>query len=430
MRIGVLTGSLVVLIVALLLAATALAEEPSVESAGSPPAHSRWSSSSWRTDGGRPHRVTSTTAPGSVPGVGLAPAATTAAPATIEVETSGPQAITLAFGGDILPHMPLNDRAAANGTDGGAAYDYRPMFAPLAPVLSEVDVAVCHMEVPLAPPGERVSSYPSFGAPAEMVDAIASAGYDGCTTASNHSLDRGRAGLDHLLDRFDAAGILHNGTARTAEEGGGRATVYEVDGIRVANLSYAYDFNGYRIPADAPWSVNQIDVAAISEAASLARREGADLVVLSLHWGDEYVHEPSRYQRDVAEALLPSDDIDLVIGHHAHVVQPIEVVEGTPVVFGLGNQISNQSQPPRRDGLTVKVRAEPDAHGTWSVVEVEAVPTYVDRPGYRILPVVQTLEDPGLPHGLRAELQASYDRTAAVLAVDDVAWLVRLEPSP
>ena len=422
-----LSGSLVVTIVALLLVAATLTDEPSAESVGSTPISRRWSSSSWGADGARPHRASSTTTPESGRGAGPASAAT---PVTSEPAVTGPQSITLAFGGDILPHMPLNDRAAAYGTDVGAAYDYRPMFDPLAPVVSEVDVAVCHMEVPLAPPGERVTSYPSFGAPAELVDAIAAAGYDGCTTASNHSLDRGRAGLDHLLDRFDGAGLLHNGTARTAEEGGGRATFYEVEGIRVANLSYAYDFNGYRIPADAPWSVNQIDVAAIGEAASRARLEGADLVVLSLHWGDEYVHEPSAYQRDVVRGLLPSDDIDLIVGHHAHVIQPIEVVEGTPVVFGLGNQVSNQSQPPRRDGLTVRVRAEPDDNGTWSVVEVEAVPTYVDRPGYRILPVVRTLTDPGLPEGLRAELQASYDRTAAVLAVDDVAWLVSLEPRP
>ena len=419
-----LVGASLAVAGALLVATPFLTEPPppdraSIGALGPSP----WSSSSWRADVARRPLATTTTSTPAAPTTPTAPTTST------EPEAVGPDSITLAFSGDVLPHMPVNDRAESYGADSGAPYDYEPMFAPLAPVLSGVDVAICHMEVPLAPPGEQVTSYPSFGAPAELVDGIASVGYDGCTTASNHSLDRGRAGLHHLLDRFDAVGLRHNGTARTEAEGGGAATIYEVEGVRVANLSYAYDFNGYRIPTDAPWSVNQIDVASISEAASRARGDGADLVVLSLHWGDEYVHEPSGYQREVAGSLLPSDDIDLIIGHHAHVVQPIEVVEGTPVVFGLGNQLSNQKQPPRRDGLTVRVRAEP-AHGTWSVTEVEAVPTYVERPSYRILPVVETLRSPDLPRSLKAELQASYDRTAAVLAVEEVAWLVRLEPRP
>jgi hypothetical protein len=337
---------------------------------------------------------------------------TTAPPTT---EPPGPSRVTLAFSGDVLPHMPLNDRAAAYGAESGAPFDYRPMFAPMAPVIEPVDVAVCHMEVPLAPPGEAITSYPSFGAPPEIVEGPASAGYDGCTTASNHSLDRGRAGLDHLLDRLDEVGLGHHGTARTPEEGFRPGVVYDVDGVAVANLSYAYDFNGYRIPDDAPWSVNPIDPERITADAARAREAGADLVVVSLHWGDEYVHEPSAYQRDVADQLLPSDDIDLIVGHHAHVVQPIEEVAGTWVVWGLGNQVSNQTQDPRRDGLTVVVDAGRGDDGRWSVAGIEAVPTWVEFPTFRILPVVATLADPATPPGLRDELVGSYDRTALVL---------------
>lgn len=340
-------------------------------------------------------------------------AAPTTAPATTEVP--GPSTLTLAFSGDVLPHLPLNDRAAAYGAESGAPFDYRPMFAPMAPVIEPVDVAVCHMEVPLAPRGEAITSYPSFGAPPEIVDGPVAAGYDGCTTASNHSLDRGRAGLDHLLDRLDEVGLGHHGTARTPEEGLRPGVVYDVDGVAVANLAYAYDFNGHRIPDDAPWSVNQIDPERVTAEAARARDAGADLVVVSLHWGTEYVHEPSALQRDVADQLLPSDDIDLIVGHHAHVVQPIEEVAGTWVVWGLGNQVSNQTQAPRRDGLTVVVDAGRGDDGAWAVTGIEAVPTWVELPTYRILPVVATLADPATPPGLRDELVGSYDRTAAVL---------------
>ncbi len=340
---------------------------------------------------------------------------TTAAPATTTTAPPGPAAITLAFAGDLLPHQPLNDQAAAYGRAVGKPYDFAPMLAPMAPILGAADAAICHMEVPLAPPGEAISSYPSFGAPAELVDGIAAAGYDGCSTASNHSLDRGRAGIATLLDRFDERHLRHAGTARVPEEGGGVATTYDIQGVQVAHLSYAYDFNGYRIPADAPWAVNQIDPARIRSDAATARAAGADLVVVSLHWGTEYESAPSAYQRDVAQQVLPSPDIDLVIGHHAHVVQPIELVEGTYVVWGLGNQLSNQTQDVRRDGLTVVVRAVP-GEGRWTVTGVEAVPTWVDLPSFRVLPVVPTLNDPATPPGLRDQLAASYDRTAAVVA--------------
>ena len=140
-------------------------------------------------------------------------------------------------------------------------------------------------------------------------------------------------------------------------------------------------------------------------------------MVVSLHFGNEYQHEPSTYQREVVADLLTSRDIGLVIGHHAHVVQPISRIDQRYVVWGLGNQLSNQTQDPRTDGLTVVVTAEPGVRGPehrWVVSGIEAVPTWVDRPSFRVLPVVPALADPATEAGLRADLLASYDRTVAV----------------
>lgn len=321
---------------------------------------------------------------------------------------------TMAFAGDLLPHQPLNNQAAAYGNSSGQDYDYAPMFEPIKGVIGGADLAICHMEVPTVPEGEKVTSYPSFGAPPELVVGAKSAGYDGCSTASNHSLDRGRAGLDRLLDTFDANKMLHNGTARTEAEGDGRATVYTVKGFKVAHLSYAYDFNGYKIPSDAPWSVNQIDPDKIKKRAQEAKEAGADLVVVSLHWGTEYVHDPTDQQKQWADQIMASPDVDLIIGHHAHVVQPIGKVNGKFVVWGLGNQVSNQTQLPRRDGLTVRVDVE-KANGKLRVAEIEAIPTFVDLPSFRILPVVQTLEAGTASGALQDQLRASYDRTAEVI---------------
>lgn len=334
---------------------------------------------------------------------------------------AGPTEITLAFAGDLLPHLPLVAQAGRYGAPTGRRYDFGPMFEPMRPILEPVDAAVCHMEVPVSPDQDDLSGYPAFGTAAELVDAAKGVGYDGCSTASNHSLDRGRDGIAATLEAFDRAGLRHAGTARSEQEAT-TTTTYDVDGVRVAHLSYAYGFNGYPIPADAPWAVNQIDVAAIKAAAATARAEGAQLVVLSLHWGNEYQHDPSDEQRRVADELLPDENLDLVIGHHAHVVQPIERVEGTLVVWGLGNQLANQMDVPKADGLTVVVTAtpkdpaDPDPKRRWSPLAIIAVPTFVERDSFRILPIVATLADPATPPGLRDLLVASYDRTAEVLA--------------
>lgn len=342
----------------------------------------------------------------AVPAVDVAPVGA-AAQQTI------PDPVTLAFSGDILLHMPVNDRARQYGQASGRAFDYAPMLAPMKPVLDGADVAICHLEVPVAPDG-RLTSYPSFGAPAEIVEGIASAGYEGCSTASNHSLDRGYPGVVRTLEQLDRVGLRHAGTARGPWETG--PALYRVGDVDVAHLSYSYGFNGYRLPAQAPWAAAQIDEERIRREAADARRSGAELVVVSLHWGTEYRHDPDAFQRSTAAALAPSPDIDLLIGHHAHVVQPIERVGGTFVVWGLGNQLSNQTQAPRRDGLTVRATAELGWDMRWHFQRIEAVPTWVDLSTFRVIPVPYALRNPSTPARLRGDLQASYERTTAVLA--------------
>ena len=376
--------------------------------------------------GSTPHTAVASTSPAAVTSTTKAPtstgtpSSTTARPtttrpaATTTTVPPGPQNITLAFAGDLLPHGPINARAAQYGRATGKPYDYAPMLAPMAPIITKADVAICHMEVPVAPPGQPITTYPSFGSPPQLVDGAKSAGYDGCSNASNHSLDRGRAGIQATLDRFDQDGMHHAGTARTALEAI-TITKYQVKGLTVAHLSYAYDFNGYRLPADAPWAANKIDPKRIRADAARARREGADLVVVSLHWGTEYDSNPSRYQRDVASQILTSKDISLVIGCHAHVVQPIGKVNGTYVVWGMGNQLANQRQVPKSDGITVIATAHRSPNGKWGIAGIEAVPTWIEAGSFRVLPVVATLRNPATSPGLRNELTASYDRTVNVL---------------
>ena len=350
-----------------------------------------------------------------------APPASTERPST----TSPPPPLrtaTLAFTGDTLSHRGIVRQAAtwAAGTD--AEYDFAPFFRLVQPYLEAADVAICHLETPLSPDNSDLSGYPTFNVPGDLAAGLAAAGYDGCTTASNHSLDRRTQGVVDTLDVLDAAGLRHSGMARSAEERAA-ATIYDAAGIAVANLSYTYGLNGFRLPADMPWLVNEIDAATIAADAAAARVAGAEYVVVSLHWGTEYRTQPNSDQLTLADALLTNPDIDLLIGHHAHVVQPVDQIDGRFVVYGLGNFISNQSAnccaAGSQDGVIMEVHLQEEraADGTVGGFRtwLTYVPTWVDRPDFTIVPVLEGLADPTISSSRATTLTASRERTAEAL---------------
>ena len=322
-------------------------------------------------------------------------------------------AFTLAVTGDILIHSPLVDRAAGYGDASGQSYDFRPMLERIAPIISEADLALCHLEVPLSADNQGLSGYPLFNAPREVAQAIAYAGYEGCSTASNHSIDQGVQGAAETLDILDAAGVGHAGTARNPDEAA-NPRLYQVGEVMVGHLSYTYWLNGLSPPSGQEWVANVIDQSAILAEAGRARAEGADLVVVSLHWGAEYQSDPTSSQVALAQALLGSGAIDLIVGHHAHVVQPIGRTGERHVVYGLGNLVSNQCCLETQDGVIVEVEMARRAENWWDARHTAFVPTRVDRSGYVVLPITATLES-GSYSWLRSELEASRARTAATI---------------
>ncbi len=341
---------------------------------------------------------------------------TTTEPTTTSSSTTTtlppPRTATIAFSGDVLIHSGVWKAAAT-----GAGYDFSPMLAPIAPQLSAADLAICHLEVTLARPGDALSSYPRFRAPRELARDLAEAGYDGCSVASNHALDFGEQGVVSTLDALDEAGLAHAGTARSPEENT-RPAMYDVGGIAVAQLSYAYGFNGFVRPAGKEWLVDQIDPALILADARAARAAGAEVVVVSMHWGNEYRHEVVEAQQTVADTLAAAPGaVDLIVGHHAHVVQPISKVGEMWVVWGMGNQLSNNA--PRccpaesTDGVVVTVTIG-DTSGGVGVTDVAFTPTWNERATFRVLPTAATVAAGTAPE-LDADLRASYERTAGYI---------------
>lgn len=319
-----------------------------------------------------------------------------------------PIRLTVAATGDLLIHSPVWERARAPGQ--GGAYDFGPMFRYVKSTIAGADLGICHLETPLTK-GEP-SGYPVFAAPADLAPAIRATGWDACTTASNHSLDRGQPGIDETARVLDRAGVAHTGSFRSRAERA-RTTMLEAKGIKVALLAYTDTTNG--IPLPRPYSLNRVRTQQILADAATARRRGARAVLVSLHWGAEYQHRPTDRQRRLADALTRSPDVTAVLGQHAHVVQPIRRVNGKPVVFGEGNLLSNQTEAccpaASQDGLIALLEMMVDDRGA-RVVAVRHVPTYVRHPDFAVLPVKRAIEAGWAD---RSALRRSLRRTRSVV---------------
>ena len=174
--------------------------------------------------------------------------------------------------GDVLIHQDHELVAGARKPDG--SYDFSGVLAPVAPMIEAADLAICHLETPLAAPGGPFRGYPSFAVQPQIVTALAGAGYDVCSTASNHSLDDGFAGVVRTLDTLDAAGIAHTGTYRTVAESL-QPTIVDVGGVRVGHVAGTYGLNGGGPPAGREWSVETEDVPDVHGMLAAAARARA-----------------------------------------------------------------------------------------------------------------------------------------------------------
>lgn len=330
------------------------------------------------------------------------------------------RSFTMAFTGDLLLHSRVNATAAANAADDEFRdYDYASLLRVISPLIAEVDWAVCHLEVNLSVDNTRLHPYPVFRAPGDVAHDMRRLGYDSCTTASNHILDHGHRGVAETLGVLDDADLRHTGSARNPDEAFDNIWI-EPAGVRVANLSYTYGFNGFSVPSDMPWLSNLIDEDRILADAATARAEGAEYVVLSLHWGEQYRSTPSRQQRDLGPRLLASPDIDLIIGHHAHTVQPIDRIDGEWLVYGLGNLLSASTQAIRRDELLVQVTVTETADGTFTT-GLQAIPLHLDPVTLTVHRSDPAIRPSDLDPRLAAQLDASWARVIAVLD-DGSGW--------
>ncbi|MFJ8161559.1 CapA family protein [Streptomyces sp. NPDC096136] len=308
----------------------------------------------------------------------------------------GAAPFTLVATGDTIPYPSIIQRAADDAGGRPGEYDFRKILAGVKPLVSAADLAICHHEIPYGKPGGPYTGYPAFKAPHQLADALKDAGYDSCSTGSNHTLDDGFDGLSRTLDHLDRVGLKHVGSARRPEEAKAPALL-SAGGAKVAQLDYTYGTNGIPLPAGKPWAVNLIDQNRIIADARAARAAGAHVVVLSVHWGTEWQTAPDQQQKDLAQALTASrgadglPDIDLILGTHNHVPQPYEKINGTWVVYGMGDQIASFYEAEKARGNMSSIPrftfAPAASHpGRWEVVKAEYLTQYSDMgPPFRVV---------------------------------------------
>ncbi|WP_429386205.1 CapA family protein [Paenarthrobacter sp. TE4293] len=315
--------------------------------------------------------------------------------------------------GDMLVHAQLWQQARADAAAAGLpGYTFVPLLEGQRRYIANSDLAICHQETPVATPEGSFSAYPSFNVPPQIITASKDVGYKACTTASNHTIDRGTDGLLRTLDALDAAGLKHTGSYRT-EAASKEILMLETDAAKVAVIIGTYGHNG-QIP-EYPWLVDELDPAAMIAKATQAKAMGADIVLGVMHAGDEYASEANAQQQDVAHALVDSGQFTMIYGHHTHSVLPIENYKGTWIVYGLGNGITELSPwyVVNNEGLLVRAQFSQNAAGAWTASDLAWAPSVIVRDPYRWCSVASDA-----PQGVCASPAAdaeTHQRTQAVV---------------
>lgn len=271
--------------------------------------------------------------------------------------------LSLVMAGDALLHTPVyTDAQKVDSSTGAITYNFAKMFAPIAPLIARYDLAFYNQETILGGTELGLSSYPSFNSPQEFGDTMLSLGFNLISLANNHTLDKGERGVRAMLaywhtkeaESIARAMPITIAGSYTSQEDRDKPRIYEKNGITYALLAYTYGTNGIPIPKGKEYLVNVYTKDMLIRDVK-ALRDKVDLLLVSMHWGIEYDFAPSKEQREFA-ALLASLGVDIVIGNHPHVIQPIEKIGNTLVIYSHGNLISAQKGINKRVGMLTSVR--------------------------------------------------------------------------
>lgn len=321
--------------------------------------------------------------------------------------SSTPEPITIhmsAFG-DAMCHL-TNIKNAYNSSS--KDYDFSNVFKNIKPYTQNADITIGNLETTFAGESRGYTGYPTFNTPEILGQNLKDIGVDVLSTANNHCMDKGYSGLASTLNFLDKYELSHTGTARSEEEQN-TILIKNVNGIKIAFLSYTYGTNGITIPKDKPYSVNLIDKDLIKKHISLAKAENVDVICASMHWGVEYKLKQNSSQEDLANFLF-KNGVDIILGSHPHVLEPMEkrtitLEDGTQkdgfVIYSLGNFVSGQIYANTKSTVILDIQITKNSEGKISIDSVHYTPLYLydkganskSRTRYTLMDIEKSIAD-------------------------------------
>ena len=323
------------------------------------------------------------------------------------VNSSEPQkvdtTINMAVVGDIMCHGP-NFKDAYNSST--KTYDFSTFFTQIKSYISNADIAIGNLETTFAGGNKAYSGYPTFNSPPQLAKDVQNLGIDVLTTSNNHSMDSGYNGLINTIDTLDNLGISHTGTFKS-EEDKNKILIKDVNGIKIAFLSYTYGTNGISIPKGKEYCINLIDKELIQSQLESAKALNPDVICVSMHWGIEYKLQPNDEQKDLADFLF-ENGADIILGSHPHVLEPMEkrtvtLSDGTTkdgfVIYSLGNFISAQKDKYTKDSIILNLKITKHSEGHITIDSYDYTPIYMQDNGanatnrYELVDLTKKIKD-------------------------------------
>ena len=292
--------------------------------------------------------------------------------------------VTMSAIGDIMCHdsQYIDAYVSSAGT-----YDFSYVFADIKDYISNADIAIGNLETTFAGKDRGYSNYPRFNTPEQLAYNLKDFGIDVLSTANNHSMDTNYKGLVSTLGYLDDAGISHTGTYSSAEAQD-EILIKDVKGVKIAFLSYTYGTNGIPVPSANSYAVNLINEDLILKHLSLAKAQNPDLICVNMHWGNEYQLKQNSTQEKLAN-LLFENGVDVILGSHPHVLQPMEkktitLEDGTTkdcfVAYSLGNFMSGQKKDNTKNSVILNMSFTKNGEtGKTTIDSVSYVPIYMYR---------------------------------------------------
>ena len=283
--------------------------------------------------------------------------------------------------GDVLVHKPIYKSGIQS--DGSLNYDH--LFKNIQDDINASDIKIVNQETILGGMDMGFSSYPCFNSPQEIGDAEVKAGFNTILHATNHALDKGLSGIENTLNfwhtKYPNINVL--GINETKEDAD-KIYVYQQDGFKIAILNYTFSTNGIPLPKKKPYAVNMLSVDRVTKDIKKAK-EVADMVVVCPHWGTEYTYTPDSLQKKYTE-LFSTLGVDLVIGTHPHVLEPVEVIKNSEghnmlVYYSLGNFVSCQTEMPRMIGGMAEITLEQDEDNNNSYIKNYSLTPLITQEG-------------------------------------------------